>query len=43
MNFRKMLDSLVAYAKSDRAPEMREAIQRLVDDERARRKRTAAR
>lgn len=43
MNFRKMLECLALYAKSDRAPELREAVQRLVDDEAARRKRTAAR
>lgn len=43
MNFRKMLECLVSYAKSDRAPELREAVQRLVDNEAARRKRTAAR
>jgi hypothetical protein len=43
MNFRKMLECLVSYAKSDRAPELREAVQRLVDNEVARRKRTAAR
>lgn len=43
MNFRKMLECMAAYAKSDRAPELREAVQLLVDDEVARRKRTAAR
>lgn len=43
MNFRKMLECMAAYAKSDRAPELREAVRRLVDDEVARRKRTAAR
>lgn len=43
MNFRKMLECLVSYAKSDRAPELREAVQRLVNNEAARRKRTAAR
>ena len=43
MNFRKMLEYLASYAKSDRAPELREAVQLLVDDEAARRKRTAAR
>lgn len=48
MNFRKMLDyliqyAIIQYAKADRPQELREMVQRLVDDERARRKRTAAR
>lgn len=43
MNFRKMLEALVFYAKSDRAPELRETVQRLVNDEQARRRRTAVR
>jgi len=36
MNFRKTLECLASYAKSDRAPELREAVQRLVDNEAAR-------
>lgn len=43
MNFKKMLEALASYVKSDRAPELREVVQKLVDDERARRHRTAAR
>lgn len=43
MNYRKMLEALASYAKSGRAPELREFVQKLVDEEKARRKRTAAR
>ncbi len=42
-SFTTLLKMVVQYAKSDQSPELREAVQGLVDLEVARRKRTAAR